>query len=315
MHTYINHISSNSSHNRFAENRITDCGDNGKQHDLVLRRSQDLGKTWGPLITVRKGTIPCPGCPAAISNPNPVEVRLKNGTRRLLLHFDTMNNPNPSQHGLDMQMWSDDDGLTWSEATILKFQNHDGTKFNNVGALIGPSIGIQSSNGTIYFSMVFESNHWLYFSNDYGVTWTVSESVRNMGECSIAFLVGPDDGRIIMNCRTHNHARAQVIFSKDGIPGNVTWPDGMIDPNCQGSIVRNDRDGFLYVSNANSTTSRSNMVVKKSTDQGERWSNGVLVNAGPSAYSQLVPIDNDKFIGLLFETKDSTLSYVNVSIV
>jgi len=59
----------------FAENRETDCTDNGKHHALVLRRSVDDGATWGPLQTVVVGEVPCPGCPAAISNPNPVEVR------------------------------------------------------------------------------------------------------------------------------------------------------------------------------------------------------------------------------------------------
>ena len=43
----------------FSENRITDCGDNGPHHDLVLRRSSDNGKTWGPMITVVHGKIPC----------------------------------------------------------------------------------------------------------------------------------------------------------------------------------------------------------------------------------------------------------------
>jgi hypothetical protein len=62
----------------FAENRVSDCGDNGKHHALVMRRSEDLGKTWGAMATVMEGTVPCPGCPAAISNPNPVEVEMKN---------------------------------------------------------------------------------------------------------------------------------------------------------------------------------------------------------------------------------------------
>ena len=77
----------------FAENRISDCGDNGPHHALVLRRSLDMGKTWGPMIQVVEGTVPCPGCPAAISNPNPVEVTREDGSRAILLAYDTMNNP------------------------------------------------------------------------------------------------------------------------------------------------------------------------------------------------------------------------------
>src|SRR5690349_13089152 len=38
----------------FAEGRIDNCGDTG-DIDLVLRRSSDGGKTWGPLQVVNKG--------------------------------------------------------------------------------------------------------------------------------------------------------------------------------------------------------------------------------------------------------------------
>ena len=69
-----------------------------------MRRSVDGGKNWGPMATVVEGTIPCPGCPAAISNPNPVEVTNADGSKDILLHFDTMNNPRGQHHGLDMQV-------------------------------------------------------------------------------------------------------------------------------------------------------------------------------------------------------------------
>merc|ERR1712014_262945 len=103
------------------EDRVSNCGDDGANHDLVVRRSHDLGQTWGPLITVKHGLIPCKGCPAAISNPNPVEVKFPDGTHKVLLHFDTMNNPSPSKHGIDMQIWSSDDGVTWGNASNLSF--------------------------------------------------------------------------------------------------------------------------------------------------------------------------------------------------
>ena len=85
----------------FAENRLNGCGDQGT-HALVVRRSTDNGKTWGPLITAFEGVVPCKGCPAAVSNPNPVEVLFPNGTRAVLLLFDTMKNPSAAHHGLDM---------------------------------------------------------------------------------------------------------------------------------------------------------------------------------------------------------------------
>ena len=68
----------------FAENRKGSCGDDG-QHALVLRRSADEGKSWGDMIEIVAGVAPCPKCPAAVSNPNPVEVTLTDGSKAVLV--------------------------------------------------------------------------------------------------------------------------------------------------------------------------------------------------------------------------------------
>ena len=47
--------------------------------DQLVKRSEDGGASWGVTIIVRQGEPPCDGCPAAISNPTPVEVALANG--------------------------------------------------------------------------------------------------------------------------------------------------------------------------------------------------------------------------------------------
>ena len=129
----------------FSENRDNSCHDTHPPHQIVLRRSFDDGKTWGPLILVAEDkNPPCKNCPKVPSNPNGVEVTTSDGRRAILLHYDTMNNPahKPGQdYGKDMQQISYDDGLTWSKPTELVF-NSDGRKFPNYGALIGPSNGI-----------------------------------------------------------------------------------------------------------------------------------------------------------------------------
>lgn len=157
--------------------------------------------------TVMQGTTPCPGCPAAISNPNPVEVKLSDGSYKVLLAYDTMNNPKPEAHGEDMQVWSADDGLTWHNASQVAYP-----PVANTGALIGPSVGIQSANGTIFFSAVFESSKWLYWSTDYGVTWQSSKVLTGSGltECSIAFLNDTNDGNV-WTCMAHFHACCRFV--------------------------------------------------------------------------------------------------------
>ena len=123
------------------------------------------------------------------------------------------------------------------------------------------------------------------WSKDYGKTWAASKTVENLGECSIAFLKSAEDGEIIMNCRTGSHARAQLTWSKDGVPSEVTFPDGLIDPGCQGSIVSvaSDKGTTLYLSNANTTSSRTHMAIKSSSDGGKTWDHGAPVWSGPSA--------------------------------
>ena len=287
----------------FSEARIGGCEDFGA-HDLVLRRSVDGGTSWGPLIIAVHGRRDG----ETLSNPNPVEVLRGDGSRALLLLFDTMNNPGPSHHGLDQQVWSDDDGLTWGSRVDMIY---DGNK----GGLIGPAVALQAAgNGMLYTAARTtpgaETVH-LLMSSDYGATWKRSQiGVEGLDECAIAFLTSAADGRILMNCRTRRHRRAQLEWSARGVPSNLTFPDGLPDANCQGSIV--NVAGALYTSNAARLYVRARMTIKESTDMGSTWSTIRIVHNGPSGYSQLVPLD--KGLGLLFEagvvSPDETISFV-----
>lgn len=266
----------------FAENRIDGCGDQGK-HDLVVRRSTDSGKTWGPMIVVFVGVVPCPGCPAAVSNPNPVEVTLDNGSRAVLLAFDTMNNPSSAHHGLDMRTWSSDDGLSWTNASTVAFPPE-----KNIGSLIGPAVGLQADDGTLFFWI---TTGFLAISKDHGATFTASQRAPVHSECSIAFANSPSNSTLIMNCRTGDHHRAQFYWRPNGssyASSGPTYPPQLTDANCQGSIT--NVGGTLYTSNAGSTAGRERMTIHRSDDQGGSWSEGQVLHDGPSGYSQLVPL-------------------------
>jgi len=301
-----------------AENRINSCGDNSGRHDLVARRSTDNGKTWGELILMYRAQIPCPTCADATSNPNLVEVDFHNGSSAILMHFDTMNNPNVEHHGLDMQIWSHDDGKTWGNVSKINF----GKTLSNVGEMIGPSQGLQGASGTLYFSArgVGGQNvsNFLYWSHDFGQTWEASNATLNRSfgnEASIAFLESSDDERIVMNVRTSTGRRAQAVWGLNHTPSEVFWPEGLVDPGCQGSIVNDG--GILYLSNPSSLHYRQHMTVKESHDQGRTWSTGKLVWPKASGYSQLVPLGGGK-LGLLFEAgvvnPADTVSFVLVDV-
>ena len=202
-----------------------------------------------------------------------------------------MNNPSASQHGVDMQIWSADDGLTWENATEVAYG------IENVGALVGPSAGLQSASGSIYFSAYQNQHsdkveHFLYWSDDYGSTWKSSPIVYDLGECSMDFETSAAVGTILMNCRNSQMRRAQLTWSSDGVPSNVSYPDGLIDPGCQGSIV--NLNETLYLSNLNSTTDRTHITVKSSFDRGTSWTGGTLVWAGPAAYFRRAESSSDE---------------------
>ena len=74
----------------FAEGRVRDCGDD-EDIDLVLRRSDDGGRTWGPLQVVAEGNGETRG------NPVPIVDRR---TGRIVL-VSTHNGPAPCPNGCD----------------------------------------------------------------------------------------------------------------------------------------------------------------------------------------------------------------------
>ena len=167
------------------------------------------------------------------------------------------------------------------------------------------AVGIQDNSGRIFFSAFFHGSHFLYWSNDSAATYTATAlPFTGLNECSISFGAEPSgDSELFMFCRTGQHHRAIVRWDLTNgtqpMPGPVTYPNGLIDPDCQGSIIRSG--DALYISNPNSTTSRSNMTVKRSIDNGQSWNHGTLIWAGPSGYSQLVELSHSK-IGLIFES-------------
>lgn len=271
---------------------------------------------------------PCEGCVAAISNPNPVEVTLPSGESRIILVFDTMNNPNRTQHGSDMYAYSDDDGETWTVHDVpISYPPHD-----NNGTLVGPTAGLRSPRtGFIYFAA-----HFLFWSEDNGETWKASNSTPpHVNECSLAFVPPNNETSLIddeneaetilMNCRTSDEHRANVFWNaKNGkLLTDKTYPEGLVDPNCQGSIVTDYDSSSIFLSNAASAHERMKMTVKRSRDGGVTWDDGVQIHWGPSAYSQLTVLNDGQQersevqLGLIFEggvfSTYEQITYTNVS--
>lgn len=298
----------------FAEARKQSCSDTGNI-DLVVKRSEDGGKTWGPTITVWDDADNVCG------NPAPV-VDQESG-RIILLSCWNLGEDNETQiinqTSKDSRkvfvLYSDDDGYTWFKPNeITPFIKHP----NWTWYATGPCHGIQLQNSKYKGRIVISANHMvagtktyhsqLIYSDDKGKTWRLGGVVREHGgnESSIVEL---GNGDLMLNMRNYNRekykSRAYAI-SKDGgeTISSMDYLPELIEPICQGSTLNYLENGqisdIILFSNPASTDQRINMTIKMSEDNGQTWPYASMIYSGPSAYSDLVYLSTGN-IGLLYE--------------
>ena len=287
----------------FCEGRKKDSGDSG-DIDLLLKRSFDGGKTWTKAQVVwDDGANTC-------GNPCPV-VDSRTGTVWLLLTHNLGSDTedrivNGTSKGT-RTAWvtrSDDDGATWARPVEI---TRDVKKSDWTWYATGPGVGIQLKNGRLVVpcnnqiaSSKIQQAH-VILSDDGGKTWKLGGVVGP--QCDEAQVVELRDGRLMLNIRSYRGTnRRLVAFSKDG---GETFSDliedrELIEPVCQGSILRypGDQGGILFSNPA--STKRERMTVRFSRDEGKTWPRARVLHEGPSAYSCLAVL-SDGAIACLYE--------------
>ncbi len=293
----------------FAEGRRGGRGDAG-DIDLVLKRSQDRGRTWSSMRVIGDNG------PNTWGNPCPVIDRAS-GTIWLLT---TQNRGDDTEQAIldgtsraGRTVWlmrSTDAGMTWSEPVEITAQvkRPDWTWYAT-----GPGIGILTRTGRI----VVPANHALagsrehrshvFYSDDRGASWRLGGvSAPGTNESQVVELA---DGRLMLNMRNHppnavNH-RAVATSGDGGLSWSEVRYDGtLVEPPAQASLLRfstrssHDRDRLLFANPAGPR--RENMTVRLSYDEGGTWPVSRLVHAGPAAYSSLAVLP-DMTVGLLYE--------------
>lgn len=282
----------------FCEGRKRSAADHG-DIDLMLRRSTDGGRTWGPLQLVYEE-----GGDAEITIGNPCPV-LDRHTGILWLPFCRDN-----RHVLVTH--STDDGQTWAEPVDITPAVKDPHWW---WVATGPGVGIQMRDGrlvvpgdrkydgdgqTCYYS------HILY-SDDHGATWHLGGAAGpGCGESQVVELA---DGSLMLNMRNVGtpHKERAVALSRDGgLSWSEVWHDpALIEPQCQASLLRYTQppqpgDGRLLFSNPASQERRVRMTVRLSPDEGRTWPIAKVLHEGPAAYSCLAVLP-DGDIGCLYE--------------
>lgn len=291
----------------FCEGRKSGGGDAG-DIDILVKRSTDGGRTWGPNQVVwDDATNTC-------GNPCPV-LDESTGTLWLLL---THNIGTEHENAIIRKetkgtrtVWvtsSKDHGATWAPPTEITRT----TKDPSWGwYATGPGVGLQIQHGAHKGRLVIPCDHsyddprgnvrngpyeygaHAIYSDDHGRSWQLGGIIRpKVNECQV---VESLDGRgtLIMNMRSYfGHNRRTHATSADG---GITWTApldiaDLIEPVCQASIVRATAAKLLLFSNP-AATKRERMTVKASADDGRTWPRQLVLHEGPSAYSNLVVLD------------------------
>lgn len=294
----------------FCEGRKTGRGDHG-DIDLVLKRSSDGGKTWGPLQLVHEEGG---AAKVTIGNPCPVVDR---DTSTIWLTF--------TRDNADVFVTSStDDGQTWAKPTAItaSVKKPDWTWYAT-----GPGVGMQLRQGPHKGRLVIPCDHrakfndragvthsHVFWSDDHGKTWKLGSAVAPFtNECQVAEV---DGGDLLINMRNYwgsdgkepakGKMRA-VARSKDG---GQTWGDlrfdkALVEPVCQASLHRytrpdtHDRSRLLFANPA-TADKRQRLAVRLSYDDGATWPVDKVLEEGPAAYSCLAHLP-DGTIACLYE--------------
>ncbi|WP_223280933.1 sialidase family protein [Streptomyces antnestii] len=290
----------------FCEGRVGSREDSGNI-DIVLKRSTDGGRSWGPLHVVAANRDDLAGNPAPVvldtGRVLVVHVRNAAGATETAIRRGEI----PPEEG--RRVWvvhSDDDGLTWSPAREITEQvkRPDWRWYAT-----GPGHAVQTTAGRL----VIPANHSFpssdgghcLLSDDRGRSWRLGYVVdgRNVNETTVAEL---PDGGLYFNAREQSSAPGTRLDarSKDGGETLVTAfrpQAGLVGPVVQGSLLV--AEGILLYAGPADPVRRARMAVRASCDDGVTWRVAYTVDGRPAAYSDLVRVDGGT-VGLLYETGD-----------
>lgn len=306
----------------FAEGRKEAGGDAGNI-DMLIKRSEDGGRTWsGQLVVWDEGPNTC-------GNPCPV-LDKETGTVWLLmthnLGADDERDIIHKKAASTRTVWvtkSEDDGKSWSEPVEITGDVKDPSWG---WYATGPGVGIQIEHGPYKGRLVIPCDHsyddpegdvregpyqygsHVIYSDDHGKTWELGGTITpKVNECQVVE-VADGNGTLLMNMRSYfGRSRRTQAISYDG---GATWtaPEdvpGLVEPVCQAGFLRyswpdKGQKSVLLFLNPASTGKRHHMTIRASYDEGKTWPVIKTLWPGPAAYSSLSVL-SDGDIGCLYE--------------
>ncbi|ATL31930.1 sialidase family protein [Streptomyces formicae] len=306
----------------FAEGRVNDCSDAG-DIDLVLKRSHDGGRTWGPLQVINEGAGDTHGNPAPVVDRESGRVLLAEtyNTGRT----DGKNCDVPCDRTPHLQ-YSDDDGASWSAPRDLSDEilPADWNSWYATGPVHGIQLTRGKHAGRLAFSVNAETwngsrvtaNHAaLIISDDGGDHWRIgakdSYPIADDGtfrqKPSEMTLTERPDGAVYVSGREQDgtdlghrtHAISYDGGSSFAAPFRAL-PD-LYTPQVQGSTLW--FGGRMLLACPGDPDRRRTLQIRSSYDGGRTWDSvdrGTTVTTDWSGYSDLVRADG-AHVGLMYE--------------
>ena len=271
--------------------------------DIVFRRSTDNGKTWSPIQVMDRAENG--GC----SDPS---LLLDRETGEIFCFYNFMVSDKRNKEFRFYYQSSKDHGKTWSDSVDFTDQVAGQAELKLAFKFITSGRGIQLKDGTLMHNFVRVGNGGTVFaSKDHGRTW---QSISDYSPGDESKLVQLADGSLMVNSRRLAGQRYQHR-STDGGKTWVTSKFGPTDPRCNASILRYTFGGkdLLLFCNVASSSGRKNFAVRVSKDNGQTWSDGKVIDPGPSAYSEMTVL-SDGTIGVLYEPGYSEVRFVKFAI-
>lgn len=321
----------------FCEGRVHGAGDFG-DINIVMKRSNDKGRTWSSLQTIVDTDSLQAGNPAPVVDL--YDPAYPAG--RIFLFYNTGNNHEGEvRKGKGLrEVWyktSTDGGLSWSNPVNITTQTHR-PKQPQVNAAYNftqdwrsyantPGHAMQFTTGKYKGRIFIAANHSAgnpqpgfmdykahgFYTDDHGKTFHLSETV-NLPGSNESMATEISNGRLMMNSRNQKgdiKARIVSISSNGGQRWDTTYFDNtLIDPVNQGSILtigKKNGKAIVAFCNAADTKRRDNLTLRISYDDGITWNKNIVVDKSGdnkkndfTAYSDLVKISKNK-IGVLYE--------------
>ncbi|MDF9817042.1 sialidase family protein [Streptomyces sp. SPB162] len=225
---------------------------------------------------------------------------------------------------------STDAGASWSAPVDL---NPQVRQAGWAGMLAASGHGVQLASGRLAQPMVYHDAAGDHASNiysdDHGVTWRAGASAAvGFNESKT---IQRSTGKVVQNLRADAGGNRWYTTASDTGAADVAsaygaaWNSGLLDPACNGDEVSYlkptevDAAGHplltatAILSNAAGQSTRRDITVRISHDDGAGWPHEVVLKAGSGGYSTTAVL-NDGTVGDLYESNAGGIVYTGFTL-